>query len=474
MQARKLINKLTNIINKGNKRRKTQYPRSTNRVSIARRRAYDRQRRAVPAAYTRNYNKQFLVDQLTATSARVSGSDLVYSIPDSIVTGSATNVMTVIPSNPAYWLGTRIAAIAAGYQNFRPLKFEVHYVPQVAVTQAGNVIAGTLWHDAPPRINLQQTLRTSNGGMMTQCYKPAVSHIRLQTNLQYNLYRMGGDIDAQSMPFYYLAICIACKNGSNAQIIPGYFYVNYSYEFKNPIGLSTIYYNSGLTLFQNMTQEVRSNTVAMLCSDIVSDKIKLSIGSMVNIEYDLNLDAYNFNYNGTPIDQPAGYMWIFANSQNTSVSLNQAKAMSKMPIYYDNQLTADEQTLVVEPQSGVSFLEDNNLINTVVNNSELPITVINTDQTKKYYTLTDLAQNFGAISNILGDTIEFLASIDDFKLLQNIYSRNTRAKSHVKHKVLSKPKESMVADGQQQAINYPQEVRTKLSQEGDDDMEQHP
>lgn len=51
------------------------------------------------------------------------------------------------------------------------------------MTVAGTVVAGTLWCGQSPSDDLQQTLVTSNGGIMNQCYVPADSRLALGQNL---------------------------------------------------------------------------------------------------------------------------------------------------------------------------------------------------------------------------------------------------------------------------------------------------
>jgi len=194
----------------------------------------------IPAANTKAMNRDFRILYQDGNTVKVTGRDLVYKIPSDIIDQEGTGIITVIPANPCYWLGTRIAALAQGYQNYRPLNMKFTYIPQCAVTQQGNVIAGTLWNQAPSNDNMQQSLRTSNGGQMSQCYKGFTSIVRLKSNLQYNLYKTAGQFDQESNPFLYIAMAVGCKQGDD-HIIPGYFYVTWSFLLKNPIGNTNIY-----------------------------------------------------------------------------------------------------------------------------------------------------------------------------------------------------------------------------------------
>lgn len=270
-----------------------------------------RRRRALPAAFTKSFKREFNILRQTGTSMRVKGRDLIYKIPTNLQSNNNTDIITVIPCNPAYWLGTRMAAISAGYQNYRPILFKITYVPQCAVTQQGNVIGGTIWNMSPNDANIQQTLRTSNGGMLTQCYKTFTANIELGTNLQFNLFRMGGKFDQESNPFIYLAMSIGTKDSNNNTIIPGYFYVNYEYELKNPIGDTIKYYNSGL--IQNKEKPtIYINQSLINCSDQ-----KCNIGALIQ-----NDQGYTWNDKNIDIN-PDSYVWYFCNQIKSDLDIEE-------------------------------------------------------------------------------------------------------------------------------------------------------
>lgn len=80
----------------------------------------------IAAASAKPFKKRFTVLRQNGNSVRVTGRDLIYTIPDELTAPiQDTNVITVIPANPAYWKGTRISALASGYQNYRPLLFKL-------------------------------------------------------------------------------------------------------------------------------------------------------------------------------------------------------------------------------------------------------------------------------------------------------------------------------------------------------------
>lgn len=296
------INKIVKKVKRIKKRRllNRRQPRYIQRRRI--------KRRNLAAAYTKNFKREFNILRQTGTSMRVRGRDLIYKIPNNLEMNNDTDVITIIPCNPAYWLGTRMAAISAGYQNYRPISFKVSYVPQCAVTQQGNVIGGTIWNMSPNDTNLQQTLRTSNGGMLTQCYKPYTTNIELGTNLQFNLFRMGGKFDQESNPFIYIAMSIGTKDNNSNNIIPGYFYVHYEYELKNPIGDTIKYYNSGL--IQNEDKpHIYVNQTLVNCNDQHAN-----IGAIIQDD-----DKYTWFDKEIKIDDTS-YVWYFCNQLRTDIN----------------------------------------------------------------------------------------------------------------------------------------------------------
>lgn len=392
-----------------NRRRRRVIRRGLQRRRI--RRAIRRQRRQIPLARPVAFKRSIVNTNIANTTARVTGNDLVYKIPTTI-TNTNANVIAVIPSNPAYWKGTRVATIAKGYQNYRPLKFNVHYVPQCAATQAGNVIAGTIYHEAPSVDNLQQSLKTSNGGMITQVFKPATSVIKVGTNLQKNLYRIGGNIDDDSMPFYFIAVAIACKDINNNPVVPGYFYVEYSYLFKNPIGSSIEFANSGLSTFTSAIGNIKkANIKAILCEEFQTEPVTLAIGTQLDVEYDYDDQAWKFYYNQTAIATPNKYLWIFSNEQANSLNNQQMKAMTRTAIEYDQLLDENPRpkTIILQPYTALLEEAPNGIIRTYMTEQLSKEVELNSNQGYKYYISHYTDQPFGKFDYLYDDIISFTA-----------------------------------------------------------------
>lgn len=384
----------------------------------------------MPAAYAKGTPKTFNTITMNGTTAVIEGSDLIYKIPDSLTANSSTNVITIIPANPAYWTGTRIAAIAAGYQNYRPINFTVHYVPQCAVTQQGNVIAGTLWNEVPTAENLQQTLKTSNGGILTQCYKPATSVIRMKSNLQFNLFRMGGNIDQQSNPFIYIAMQIGCVNSNNQPIIPGYFYIKYRYVFKNPIGTGVTYANSGLTTTSGKT--FYANAVCYALQTTTLNSVPLEIGSRIDIE---KADTgYEYYYNGTKLTNTLTIpVWVLQNQPITQLNRLAIETMFKEPIDYSQILIIGQDHQIIVPYLSQITYESENYIVTVFNAG--PDFDLTLPESVEYVYVIPTPADFGPVTqvDIFAETILFEAPKSKYFLHGDLTKFKIPLTKHVQH-----------------------------------------
>lgn len=266
----------------------------------------------IPAAYAKTFVKpRGKLRERSSSSVIQSGTDLLPQLPVNTITtstGEYANLVAVIPCNPIYWNGTRIAAIASAYQNYRPIKIRFRYVPTVPVTQQGAMVFGTLWNTGLATNDVQAALITSNGGLMSPVYKSFTRTIKLGTNLPYNLFNVWGGFDASvHNPFNALMYTLACLDASGKAIVPGQIFVDYTFEFKNPIGQTkegVTYYNpvgqSGASnaLF-GLTLGVIKTMAGALLSNIgviVLDEIKSTVGkTLIGIGKSLLYKRSNFS-----------------------------------------------------------------------------------------------------------------------------------------------------------------------------------
>lgn len=368
---------------------------------------------SLPAAYATHVRPRFNILSRSGDSVRVSGCDLVYQLPSTITTGDGS-VFSVIPSNPNYWVGTRIAQFASAYQNFRPVSMTFSYIPQVAVTQPGTVVMGTLWNDAPPSQNLQQSLFTSNGGTMTQCYVPCDTTIALGTNLQQNLFTGSGDLNYDTNPFIFVALL------RGANVVPGYFYVSYIFDFKNAIGLSREFQNYAATAG---TIEFAQNVTILIKSPITG----YGAGTLMDVEF-TDSSSYSVNYHGSPVTVPSETeVQVFSNSQIGSAQssllaeiarLTAIPAISKVRLgsstsnFADRFKVATSSTNIVQNTPFITYFVKENYIEIGYVTSSSGFTP-SPDSDVKYYYYTQGPLTSGTLE-LLDENDNEIASLDTF------------------------------------------------------------
>lgn len=318
-QIKELMNSKKSKATKRMAQKKANNRRKARRLRAIRGLATNRRTSRMPAAFSRTFSKQWRILSQDATSMTVSGRDLIYQIPDSLAGVQGTNLMTFIPANPAYWTGTRMASMAAAYQNYRPISLSITYVPHCGSTQVGTVIGGTIWQQAPQADALQQTLQTSNGGFMTQAFMTITKNITLGSNLQKNLYQVSGDLSVDSNPFTFMAVAQGCYDEKQNRIVPGYFFITYKYVLKNPIGTNVAFYSSGIKTVSEISQSThRVILMATPPTDNTLNPDKIPIGTAINVDtvYDQDNQAQTaFFIDGTEIAlMNNALIWEFANT----------------------------------------------------------------------------------------------------------------------------------------------------------------
>lgn len=225
---------------------KAKMPKTTNKKRKKRNAKNKRMIRtkAIPMAIATTQRKPYfrrLNSKNNEQEIIIEGEDLVIPTPNALPTqATSSDLFLTIPANPLYWTGTRISGVANVYQQYRPLKFEVEYIPQVPVTVPGQVIMGTLWNNGSPAQSLQQTLMSSNGGRMTQCYKPCRSNVICnRTTLPLNQYNIHDDLALNtSNPFIWAAHYSGAWVGGSTPTTnqPGWVYIRWKYLFSIGLG----------------------------------------------------------------------------------------------------------------------------------------------------------------------------------------------------------------------------------------------
>lgn len=354
---------LSNISTTRSKRKKSNKKRTNYRPS--------RINRALPAAYASHVRSRFSILSRNYNACVIRGCDLVYSIPATL-DESGDTIFTIITANPCYWSGTRIARIAPAYQNYRPVSFKCSYIPQVAVTQSGTVFMGTLWDEASPTDNIQQSLVTSNGGQLTQCYIPADSNIRLGSNLQQNLFKTTGSLSTETNPFTFLA------GVRGASVIPGYFYVSYTYELKNPIGDAWTFINSGITTLAALpVQQPSANGTIILLNQNGS----LGPGTQIDRESD------GYRYHGSPIELQEQTRVVYLNNFQTATQTTALMSVERPSILLSSYRVSSSTNLFRDMSTGSGSVTPSS--------SQLLMLI---KDTASYYEITFKANTFNVTS----------------------------------------------------------------------------
>jgi hypothetical protein len=135
-----------------------------------------------------------------------------------------------------------------------------------------------------------------------------------------------------------MALGIGTTDTDGDQIIPGYFYVTWSFLLKNPIGNTNIYYNSGITRWNAIKENTEENRTIVFLTE-GDDEIPQ--GAILQVDTDENNENY-VTYNGSHYDMSEDdVVWYLANS-----SLQQVQSLTKQGqgILYYQQVTTPEQT----------------------------------------------------------------------------------------------------------------------------------
>lgn len=229
-----LTQEVAKVLNKINSNKRNPKSKRTRRRTRGRRsRGVSRGPDGILAGYGSPITSMFS-SRSTPDGLIVRGYDLVTSF----VLGD--NISYFITANPAAWNGTRIAAIAGGFQNYRPLKFRIHYRPQVGSTDQRSMFIGTLWQTnyLTARSQIEPSLLTSPGGVYLPAWNDSVSTVNLQNCLPQRMFPTR-DPHFTTVPFSVIARSSLGGPSSIATTMPGRIFIEYAYEFRNAIGSGT-------------------------------------------------------------------------------------------------------------------------------------------------------------------------------------------------------------------------------------------
>lgn len=234
------VDKAVNAANRNNQRQRNNRRRRRNPRRFGRR-MIARGPQGILAGYGSPVQTVFS-QKRTNDGLIVRGFDLVTAF------AGDTNISYFMPANPVLWPGTRIAAIASGFQNYRPLKFVIHYRPQVGSDSTLSMFIGTIWQNnyITARDQIEPSLLTSPGGVYEPAWQSSMTEVKCGNNLPQRMYPIR-DPSYTTIPFSVVARAAEGDSTSPAVHMPGRIFMEYTYEFRNAIGLGTGYGPAVLT-----------------------------------------------------------------------------------------------------------------------------------------------------------------------------------------------------------------------------------
>lgn len=231
------IKKLSRVLaapSKGGKKNRPNRVRRRRAFRVRRQPLRSRVPRGILAGYGSPVTASFFQSR-SRDGEIVRGMDLVTSPYQP--SQNECNISYFITANPASWNGTRIASVAAGYQNYRPLSFKIHYRPQVGSTSELSLTIGTVWQNTyiTSRSAIEPSLVTSPGGTYLPAWQSSCSVVPLGRRLPQKMFPVR-DPDFTTVPFS--VVCRSAEGGTSSPSVPmpGRIFIEYVYEFRNAIG----------------------------------------------------------------------------------------------------------------------------------------------------------------------------------------------------------------------------------------------
>lgn len=222
----------------------------------------------------------------------IRGKDLIISTNNELVNQNS-GVYAIIPINPLYWQGTRIKNMALQYQYYIPKTLSIEYVPTVSKFQPGTITIGCISNQIINQETIQQTLISSTSGESFSCSEFYKKNIALGSLLQQKKLLLSSDINKESVPFYI----VVYLNGvivDGSLIAPGSIYVNYSFEFFNPITETLFYKTENSIMIKDI--DVKQQNITIMLTE---QNGQYGVGTKVDVE--VNNGAIVFKYNNSDI-----------------------------------------------------------------------------------------------------------------------------------------------------------------------------
>lgn len=229
-----------------------------------------------------------------------------------------SNISFYIPSNPTSWNGTRIAAIASGYQSYRPLVFKIHYRPQTGSNSKTAVFIGTLWQTnyITDREALEPSLLTSPGGVYTPAWQSCVSTVHCGTYLPQRMFPTR-DPHLTTVPFAVVVRSTDGGAGDPSVPMAGRLFVEYVYEFRNAIGSGAGFSPSTVVHYQVSNGILTSSAEpvqGVLVDSMGPYSLQTPLGALIDwIKMVSPVDSWQLKVNGTT-SSASGDLYVYADS----------------------------------------------------------------------------------------------------------------------------------------------------------------
>lgn len=271
-----------------------------NRRRRQRRRRFAERRvpRGILAGYGSALTSSFYTSH-EGDGCRVRGLDLV-----STPLTQGYNISYFITANPATWNGTRISAVAHGFQNYRPLRFVIHYRPQVGSTSNTSVFIGTVWQSNSiySRESIEPSLLTSPGGTYLPAWQSSTSVVPLGDKLPQRMFPIR-DPEFDVVPFAVVARSSNGNSSADSVELPGRIFIEYDYLFENAIGSTNV---SLLATVQE--QELQAGEPRQAQNGWIVDYSNITPTSLYPLFTHLSWDytsatECNFRLNGTTVGE---------------------------------------------------------------------------------------------------------------------------------------------------------------------------
>jgi hypothetical protein len=275
----------------------------------------------------------------------IRGKDLVIATNNQLVNQNS-GIYCIIPINPLYWQGTRIKNMALQYQYYIPRSLSIEYVPTVSKFQPGTVTIGCISNQIINQDSIQQTLISSTSGESFSCSEYFNKNIALNSLLQQKKLLLSPIINKESVPFYivvYLSGVI-----SNDQLIsPGSVYLNYNFEFFNPITETLVYKTENAIKIRDLDFDQQNISVLLL-----EQNGQYGVGTKIDIEMRNGIPIYKYNNSDVELDLEKYVTAFYSSSPD---SLKQVYNFDLSEFTYNNSeisivLSQGESLLIIDEE----------------------------------------------------------------------------------------------------------------------------